>query len=126
LLPPEKDTCEGHTLPRYEGRLVTVKAIEARLGRKVVFIATEPEKSEWPPLWRAAFADGSYFTSGKTYLQLLESFTERMSEMERDALAEELNEASSWRLPATKAEMSAFISGHAAAPEPIRQFAFEF
>jgi hypothetical protein len=105
----------------YEGREAAYQGDVFKLGRKVVFAASDPTIEEWRRLLRVLYADGGYFAYGVTYLEFL---TERLSpktENEKAAHAKELAECGSGLMPRTQEEMRRLLDGDAAYSQPPTQ-----
>ena len=105
----------------YEGREAAYQGDVFKLGRKVVFAASDPTIEEWRRLLRVLYADGGYFAQGVTYLEFL---TERLSpkmENEKAAHAKELTECGNTAMPRTQDEMRRLLDGDAASSQPPTQ-----
>jgi hypothetical protein len=109
----------------YEGRDAAYQGDVFKLGRKVVFAASDPTIEEWRGLLRVLYADGGYFAHGVTYLEFL---TERLSpkmENEKAAHAKELAECANSVMPRTQDEMRRLLDGDAVATQaPTQQMDF--
>jgi len=75
---PAEDYAGADSAPySYEGRPVTYKSRKYRLGQKTEFVAADRTVAEWCVHLRQTYERGGYFTSGKTYHNLLRSDLER-------------------------------------------------
>jgi|GEM_PF-3298876 len=61
----------------YEGKTITHRGRQYRLGPKTEFIAADRTVAEWCIHLRQTYENGGYFTSGKTYHDLLREDLER-------------------------------------------------
>ncbi|MCI0541876.1 MAG: hypothetical protein L0Z50_42305 [Verrucomicrobiales bacterium] len=95
----------------YEGREATYQGQVFKLGRKVVFAASDPTIEEWRRLLRVLYADGGFFAHGVTYLEFLTERLSPKSENEKAAHAKELAECGSGSMPRTQAEMRSLLDG---------------
>ena len=93
----------------YEGREAAYQGQVFKLGRKVVFEASDPTVEEWRQLFRVLFADGGMFAHGVTYREFLERRLSPKSHNEKDAQAKELAELGNSFNPRTQGEMREFL-----------------
>lgn len=109
----------------YEGREAAYQGQVFKLGRKVVFEASDPTVDEWRHLLRVLYADGGYFAHGVTYLEFLTERLSPKSENEKAAYAKEIAECASGSMPRTQAEMRRLLDSEAApAQSPTQQMDF--
>lgn len=99
----------------YEGREAAYQGQVFKLGRKVVFEASDPTVDEWRRLLRVLYAEGGMFAHGVTYLEFLDQRLSPKSENEKTAHFKELAECGSGSTPRTQAEMKRLLDGAAAA-----------
>lgn len=95
----------------YEGREAAYQGQVFKLGRKVVFEASDPTVEEWQCLFRVLFADGGMFAHGVTYSQFLAERLSPKSENEKAAHSKELAQAVNGFNPKTQAEIRGFLHG---------------
>ena len=95
----------------YEGRDAAYQGHVFKLGRKVVFEASDPTVDEWRRLFRALYADGGMFAHGVTYLEFLDQRLPPQSENEKTAHSKELTEGDGGSMPRTQAEMWRLLAG---------------
>ena len=93
---PKQFTYEGREA--YQGQVF-------KLGRKVVFEASDPTIEEWQRLFRVLFADGGMFAHGVTYREFLEQRVSPKSDNETEAHSTELAQVVNGFNPQTQAEM---------------------
>jgi hypothetical protein len=109
----------------YEGREAAYQGQVFKLGRKVVFEASDPTVDEWRRLLRVLYADGGYFAHGVTYLEFLNERLSPKSENEKVAHAKELAECGTGSMPLTQAEMRRLLEGDGpSAQAPTQQMDF--
>ena len=110
----------------YEGREAAYQSQIFKLGRKVVFSASDPTIAEWKQLLRVLYADGGMFAHGVTYHEFLEQRISPHSENERDAYRIEVAQCGSGSMPRTQAEMKHLLQGQedASAERAVRQMDF--
>ena len=95
----------------YESREAAYQGEVFKLGRKVVFAASDPSIEEWRHLLRVLYADGGYFAHGVTYLEFLTDRISPKSHKEKAAQAQELAGCASGSMPRTQAEMRSLLEG---------------
>ncbi|MCI0540099.1 MAG: hypothetical protein L0Z50_33250 [Verrucomicrobiales bacterium] len=100
---PKQFTYEGHDAA-YQGQV-------SKLGRKVVFSASDPTVEEWRGLFRVLYADGGMFAHGVTYLEFLDQRLSPKSENECAAHIKELAECGTGSMARTQAEMRHLLEG---------------
>lgn len=106
----------------YEGCEAAYQGEVFKLGRKVVFEASDPAVDEWRRLFRVLYADGGMFAHGVTYLEFLDQRLSPKSDNERAAHFKELAECGSGVMPRTQAEMRQLLEGDdASAVRPVVQ-----
>jgi hypothetical protein len=109
----------------YEGREAAYQGRVFKVGRKIVFEASDPTVDEWRRLLRVLYADGGYFAHGVTYLEFLNERLSPKSENEKVAHANELAECGSGSMPRTQAEMRRLLEGDAPSTQaPTQQMDF--
>lgn len=110
----------------YEGREAAYQGQIFKLGRKVVFAASDPIFEEWRRLLRVLYADGGYFAHDVTYLEFLTDRISPKSENEKAAHAKELAECANGSMPRTQDEMRRLLDGDRAdsAQPPTQQMDF--
>lgn len=94
----------------YEGKLVSYKGKQFRLGAKMFFIASDPTIDEWCHLCRVLYADGGYFASDCTYSEFMGNRFDPQSENGRDARLKELAECGACPMPRTQEEMRLLLA----------------
>lgn len=95
----------------YEGREASYQRDVFKLGRKVVFAASDPTIEEWRRLLRVVYADGGYFAHGVAYLEFLTDRISPKSENEKAAHEKEVVQCDSGLMPCTQAEMRSLLDG---------------
>ena len=95
----------------YEGREAAYQGQVFKLGRKVVFEASDPTIEEWQRLFRVLFADGGMFAHGVTYREFLEQRVSPKSDNETEAHSTELAHVVNGFNPQTQAEMRRLLDG---------------
>jgi hypothetical protein len=109
----------------YEGREAAYQGQIFKLGRKVVFEASDPTVEEWQRLLRVLYADGGMFAHGVTYLEFLDRRISPKSENECAAHFKELAACGSGLMPHTQAEMQRLLEvGETFAQQPTQQMDF--
>ncbi|HTB82235.1 MAG TPA: hypothetical protein VK742_01150 [Candidatus Sulfotelmatobacter sp.] len=77
LIAPEDFTHADSAPYSYQGRTVKYKGRTYRLGPRVEFHSVDSSVSEWCDYLRRTYRDGGYFTSGKTYHELLREISDK-------------------------------------------------
>ncbi|MCI0541606.1 MAG: hypothetical protein L0Z50_40930 [Verrucomicrobiales bacterium] len=95
----------------YEGREAAYQGQVFKLGRKVVFEASDPSIGEWRRLLRVLYADGGMFAHGVTYFEFLDQRLSPKSENEKAAHFKELAECGCGSMPRTQTEMRRLLEG---------------
>jgi hypothetical protein len=109
----------------YEGREAAYQGQVFKLGRKVVFAASDPTIEEWRRLLRVLYADGGYFAHGVTYLGFLTERISPKSENEKAAQAKELAECGNSAMPRTQDEMRRLLDSDTVSVQaPTKQMDF--
>ncbi|MCI0539186.1 MAG: hypothetical protein L0Z50_28595 [Verrucomicrobiales bacterium] len=109
----------------YEGREAGYQGQVFKLGRKLVFQASDPTLDEWRNLFRVIYAEGGYFASGLTYREFLDERLSPKSDNEKVAHTKELAECANGSMPRTQEEMRRLLVGDATSAEaPTQQLDF--
>ncbi len=125
LIPADEYRGPEPTTYTYAGREAAYQGRVFKLGRKVVFAASDPTIEEWRRLLRVLYADGGYFAHGVTYLGFLTERLSPKSENEGAAHFKELAECGSGSMPRTQGEMRRLLDGDAgSAQTPAQQMDF--
>lgn len=95
----------------YEGREAAHQGQVFKLGRKVVFEASDPTIEEWRRLFRVLFADGGMFAHGINYREFLEQRVSPKSTNESQAHSQELAQVATGFNPQAQAEMRRLLDG---------------
>lgn len=123
LIPFDKYQGPDKVQYSYEGEEGHFLGKRFRLGKKVLFTASDPTVDEWTRLLRILYADGGMFAHGVTYAEFLSERHPPRSPNERVAHAAELGLCESSHMPETQDAMRIFIDLDLT-PKPISQFEF--
>jgi len=120
LIPEAEYNGLGRKKYSHEGRTAIWKKQKFRLGPKVTFMIRERTCDEWIDLMRRQYAHGGAFASGKSYREVLISFSEEegISEANAAAIQIELGRSDS---PVTQSEMLKLLSNKGPMDHPSPQ-----